>query len=43
MGTADVDLWYKEREGRSLINHGVSVGHVPLRMKIMNDPGVLLL
>jgi len=39
MGTADVDLWYKEREGRSLINHGVSVGHVPLRMKIMNDPG----
>src|SRR4030042_2391064 len=39
MGTADVDLWYKEREGRSLINHGVSVGHVPLRMQIMDDPG----
>jgi len=39
MGTADVDAWYREREGRALINHGVSVGHVPLRMRIMNDPG----
>lgn len=39
MGTADVDNWYKEREGKALINHGVSVGHVPLRMKIMDDPG----
>lgn len=39
MGTADVDNWYKEREGKTLINHGVSVGHVPLRMKIMGDPG----
>ena len=39
MGTDDVDRWYKEREGKTLINHGVSVGHVPLRMKIMNDPG----
>ena len=39
MGTADVDNWYREREGKTFINHGVSVGHVPLRMKIMNDPG----
>jgi N-acyl-D-aspartate/D-glutamate deacylase len=39
MGTDDVDRWYKEREGKTLINHGVSVGHVPLRMKIMGDPG----
>jgi N-acyl-D-aspartate/D-glutamate deacylase len=39
MGTADVERWYREREGRALINYGVSVGHVPLRMKIMNDPG----
>jgi len=39
MGTADVDAWYSEREGKALINHGVSIGHVPLRMKIMNDPG----
>ena len=39
MGAADVDSWYSLREGKTLINHGVSVGHVPLRMKIMNDPG----
>ena len=39
MGTDDIDAWYLEREGRALINHGVSVGHVPLRMRIMNDPG----
>lgn len=39
MGTADVDKWYEEREDKSIINYGVSAGHVPLRMKIMNDPG----
>lgn len=39
MGTNDVDRWYRDREGRTLINYGVSSGHVPLRMKIMNDPG----
>jgi N-acyl-D-aspartate/D-glutamate deacylase len=39
MGTADVDRWYDERKGRALINYGVSVGHVPLRMNIMHDRG----
>ena len=39
MGTADVDQWYKEREGKAIIHHGVSVGHIPLRMRLMNDPG----
>ena len=39
MGTSDVDNWYKEREGNAILNHGVSVGHVPLRMKVMSDPG----
>ena len=39
MGTADVDKWYSEREGRAFVNYGVSVGHVPLRMEIMHDPG----
>ncbi len=39
MGTSDVDRWYEEREGKSLINHGVSAGHIPLRMRLMNDPG----
>lgn len=39
MGTDDVDGWYRKREGKTIINYGVSSGHVPLRMKIMNDPG----
>ncbi len=42
LGTADVDRWYKDRENRTFINHGVSVGHIPLRMSIMHDPGSFL-
>lgn len=38
-GAADVDEWYALREGRALINYGVSAGHVPVRMKVMRDPG----
>jgi N-acyl-D-aspartate/D-glutamate deacylase len=41
-GTDDVDKWYAEREGRSLINFGVSVGHIPVRMRVMKDPGTFL-
>jgi len=39
MGTNDIDKWYAEREGKAIINQGVSIGHVPLRIKLMNDPG----
>jgi|SRR5579872_5238603 len=42
VGTADVAGWYAQREGKSLINFGVSVGHIPVRMKVMHDPGGLL-
>jgi len=41
-GTADVAGWYALREGKSLINFGVSVGHIPTRMKVMKDPGSFL-
>jgi N-acyl-D-aspartate/D-glutamate deacylase len=41
-GTADVDQWYARREGKSLINFGVSVGHIPVRMKVMKDAGTFL-
>ena len=37
VGTADVDRWYREREGRSLLHHGVAIGHIPVRMKVMGD------
>jgi N-acyl-D-aspartate/D-glutamate deacylase len=38
VGTDDVPGWYARREGKSLINFGVSVGHIPIRMRLMNDP-----
>jgi N-acyl-D-aspartate/D-glutamate deacylase len=41
-GTGDVAGWYAERAGKSLINFGVSVGHIPTRMKVMKDPGTWL-
>ncbi len=41
-GTADVDQWYARREGKSLINFGVSVGHIPVRMRVMKDAGTFL-
>ena len=37
-GTNDVDRWYATREGKSLINFGVSIGHIPVRMKVLGDP-----
>ncbi|MEO5799782.1 MAG: amidohydrolase family protein [Gemmatimonadales bacterium] len=36
-GTDDVDAWYSARAGKSLVNHGVSVGHEWLRMRAMGD------
>jgi hypothetical protein len=33
---------YADREGKALINFGVSIGHIPVRMKVMNDPGTFL-
>ncbi|MGH9908746.1 MAG: amidohydrolase family protein [Pyrinomonadaceae bacterium] len=39
IGTADIDQWYAEREGKTLINYGVSIGHVPVRMVVMKDAG----
>jgi len=42
VGTADVDTWYAAREGKARINFGVSVGHIPVRMAVMHDPGKFL-
>ena len=41
-GTADVATWYGQREGKSLINFGVSIGHIPVRIKVFHSaPGLL--
>ncbi|RPH44477.1 MAG: D-glutamate deacylase, partial [Planctomycetota bacterium] len=37
VGTHDVDAWYASRQGRALIHHGVSVGHIPVRMTVMGE------
>ncbi|MGH7712049.1 MAG: amidohydrolase family protein [Gemmatimonadaceae bacterium] len=43
VGTADVAGWYKAREAGQIVNHGVSVGHIQVRMKVLGDPGTALL
>jgi len=43
VGTGDVARWYAAREGGQPVNHGVSVGHIPVRMKVLGDSGTGLL
>src|SRR5204862_473939 len=42
VGTADIDKWYDERKPGRLINYGVSIGHIPVRMVVLHDPGQFL-
>jgi N-acyl-D-aspartate/D-glutamate deacylase len=42
VGTGDIDRWYAERKAGRLINYGVSIGHIPVRMAVMRDPGSFL-
>ena len=42
VGTANVDAWYGERGGKSAINFGASIGHIPVRMTVMKDAGSFL-
>src|SRR5918994_2874949 len=42
VGTADIERWYAERRSGRLINYGVSIGHIPVRMAVMGDPGNFL-
>ena len=42
LGTADVDAWYRERSDGQLINYGVSIGHIKVRMAVMRDSGTFM-
>src|SRR5678815_5287969 len=42
VGTGDVDAWYANREQKSLINYGVSAGHLAARMAAMHEPVTFL-
>src|SRR6266576_3734226 len=39
LGTSDVAAWYRERNTGELINYGVSIGHIKVRMAVMHDAG----
>jgi N-acyl-D-aspartate/D-glutamate deacylase len=39
IGTGEVDHWYAERQGKAVMNFGVSVGHERIRRALMRDPG----
>jgi N-acyl-D-aspartate/D-glutamate deacylase len=39
VGTSDVPAWYAAREGGQIVNYGVSVGHISVRMRVLGDPG----
>jgi len=38
-GTAAVAPWYAARDGGQIVNYGVSIGHMQVRMKVLGDPG----
>jgi dihydroorotase len=42
VGTGDVEGWYAQRDGGQIVNYGVSIGHIPVRMIRMADPGDFL-
>ena len=42
VGTGDVDAWYAQRDQKSLINYGVSAGHLAARMAAMKEPVTFL-
>jgi hypothetical protein len=42
IGTNDVDQWYAERENKTLVNYGVAIGHVQVRMKVFDHPPAFL-
>jgi N-acyl-D-aspartate/D-glutamate deacylase len=42
VGTGDVDRWYGSRAPGQLINYGVAIGHIPVRMAVMKDSGDFL-
>ncbi len=42
VGTDDVTKWYRIRDGGQRANYGVSVGHIPVRMRVLEDGGDFL-
>ncbi|NKB32514.1 MAG: amidohydrolase family protein [Pseudomonadales bacterium] len=42
IGTARVAEWYADRAEGQVLNYGISIGHIPIRMVLFDDPGRFL-
>jgi dihydroorotase len=42
VGTGDVEAWYQGRSPGARLNHGVSVGHIAVRIQVKGDPSTFL-
>jgi N-acyl-D-aspartate/D-glutamate deacylase len=42
VGANPVAAWYRERQGRALVNYGATSGDIPARIAITHDSGTLL-
>ena len=42
VGTGDISEFYSRWKGNAAVNYGASIGHIPVRMKVMADPGTFL-
>ena len=42
VGTGDISEFYSRWKGNAAVNYGASIGHIPVRMKVMDDPGTFL-
>jgi|RhiMetdeSRZDD1v2_1073273.scaffolds.fasta_scaffold34422_3 N-acyl-D-aspartate/D-glutamate deacylase len=38
IGTADIAKFYADRAAGQIVNYGASIGHIPVRMKVLGDP-----
>jgi N-acyl-D-aspartate/D-glutamate deacylase len=43
VGTGDVAKFYADREAGQIVNYGASIGHIPVRMRVLRDPGTGIL
>ncbi len=42
IGVPDIDSWYGERAGKTIVNYGATVSHPRVRGVVMHDPGTFL-
>ena len=43
VGVGDIAKFYDDRKAGQIVNYGASIGHIPARMKVLNDPSTNLL